>query len=66
MTASEQNEALETIHDVKILNKIARDYGEHPVQVCTWKKEFQQQTSKLFEQKRGLKPFDPIEKLDKF
>jgi transposase-like protein len=57
--------ALEAIHGVKTLNKIAQEYGVHPVQVSTWKKELQQQASTLFEQKRGPKPFDPTEDPEK-
>ncbi len=57
--------ALEAIHGVKTLNEIAQEYGVHPVQVSTWKKELQQQASTLFEQKRGPKPVDPIEDPDK-
>lgn len=43
--------ALEAIHSVKTLNEISQEYGVHPVQVSTWKKELQQQASTLFVQK---------------
>jgi len=36
--------------------KTVKEYGVHPVQVGQWKKEIQEQASKLFESKRGSKP----------
>jgi transposase len=56
---------LEAIHGVKTLNEIAQEYGVHPVQVSTWKKELKDQASTLFEQKRGPKPFDPVKDPEK-
>ena len=47
---------LEAIRGVKTINQIAQEYGVHPVQVGQWKKEIQEQASKLFEGKRGPKP----------
>src|SRR4051812_32902976 len=47
---------LEAIRGVKTINQIAQEYGVHPVQVGQWKKEIQEQASKLFLGKRGPKP----------
>ena len=46
---------LEAIRGVKTINQIAQEFGVHPVQVGQWKKEIQEQASKLFEGKRGPK-----------
>lgn len=46
---------LEAIRGVKTINQIAQEFGVHPVQVGQWKKEIQDQASKLFEGKRGPK-----------
>jgi len=51
--------ALEAIQGVKTLNEIGQEFGVHPVQVGTWKKELQEQASSLFETKRGPKPVEP-------
>ena len=51
--------ALEAIRGVKTLNEIGQEFGVHPVQVGTWKKELQEQASSLFETKRGPKPVEP-------
>jgi len=51
--------ALEAIHGVKTLNEIGQEFGVHPVQVGKWKKELQEQASRLFEMKRGPKPVEP-------
>ena len=37
--------ALEAIQGVKTLNEIGQEFGVHPVQVGTWKKELQEQAS---------------------
>lgn len=47
---------LEALRGVKTVNEIGQEYGVHPVQVGQWKKEIQEQASKLFEGKRGPKP----------
>ena len=39
--------------------RLGREFGVHPVQVGTWKKELQEQASSLFETKRGPKPVEP-------
>lgn len=47
---------LEALRGVKTTNEIGQAYGIHPVQVSQWKREIQEQASKLFEGKRGPKP----------
>ena len=47
---------LEALRGLKTINEIGQEYGVHPVQVGQWKKEIQEQASKLFEGKRGPKP----------
>jgi transposase-like protein len=47
---------LEAVRGVKTINEIGQEYGVHPVQVGQWKKEIQEQSSTLFEGKRGPKP----------
>lgn len=47
---------LEALRGVKTINEIGLAHGIHPVQVNQWKREIQEQASKLFEGKRGPKP----------
>ena len=47
---------LEAIRGVKSINDIGQEFGVHPVQVGTWKKEIQEQSKTLFDGKRGPKP----------
>ncbi len=51
--------AFEAIRGIKTVNEIGQDYGVHPTQAGTWKKELQEQASSLFDAKRGPKPADP-------
>lgn len=51
--------ALEAIRGVKTANEIGQAFGVHPIQVGLWKKELQEQASRLFDVKRGSKPLDP-------
>ena len=58
--------ALEAVHGVKTVNEIAQHYGVHPVQVSQWKKALVNDSSSVFEKKRGPKPkaeFETDEKL---
>lgn len=45
--------ALEAVRWVKTINEIAQEFGVHPTQVGLWKKELQEQTSSLFDARRG-------------
>ena len=47
---------LEAIRGVKSINDIGQEFGVHPVQVGTWKKEILEQAKTLFDGKRGPKP----------
>ena len=47
---------LEALREGQTINQIAQAHGVHPVQVSQWKKEIQEQASRLFEGKRGPKP----------
>jgi hypothetical protein len=47
---------LEAIRGIKTLNKIALEFGIHPVQVGQCKKEFQDHAKRLFEGKGSPKP----------
>ena len=51
--------ALEAIRGIRTVNELGQDFGGHPTQVGTWKKELQEQASSLFDGKRGPKPADP-------
>lgn len=58
--------ALEAVRGVKTVNEIAQHYGVHPVQVSQWKKALLEDSSSVFEKKRGPKPkaeFETDEKL---
>ena len=58
--------ALEAVRGVQTVNEIAQHYGVHPVQVSQWKKALLEDSSSLFERKRGPKPkaeFETDEKL---
>lgn len=58
--------ALEAVRGVKTVNEIAQHYGVHPVQVSQWKKALLDDSSSVFEKKRGPKPkaeFETDEKL---
>ncbi len=52
--------AFEAIRGIKTVNKMGQDYGVHPTQVGTWKKELQEQSPSLFDAKRSPKPADPF------
>jgi transposase-like protein len=47
--------ALEAIKALKTANEIAGEYDCHPAQVSMWKKEFLENASSLFENKRDKK-----------
>jgi hypothetical protein len=51
--------SLEAIHGIKTANGIGQEFEVPPAQVGLRKKELQEQTSSLFDAKRGLKPADP-------
>jgi len=58
--------ALEAIRGLKTANEIGQEYGVHPVQVSQWKKALLEDSSTLFDKKRGAKPkaeFQTDEKL---
>lgn len=58
--------ALEAVRGVQTVNEIAQHYGVHPVQVSQWKKALLEDSSSLFEKKRGPAPkaeFETDEKL---
>jgi transposase-like protein len=60
MSESKAKVALEAIRGVKTVNQIGQEFGIHPTQVGgLWKKELQEQASRLFDAKRGPKPADP-------
>ncbi len=48
--------ALEAVRGLKTATEIAQEYGVHPVQVSQWKKALLEDSSTLFDQKRGPKP----------
>jgi transposase-like protein len=47
--------AIEAIKALKTANEIAGDFECHPAQVSMWKKEFLENASSLFENKRDKK-----------
>ena len=47
--------AVEALKGVRSINDIAAEYGVHPGQVTTWKKELLDGGSALFERKNGRK-----------
>lgn len=51
--------ALEAIRGLKTVNEIAQAYGVHPTQVTQWKKIVQDETTSLFDIKRGPQPTAP-------
>ncbi len=46
---------LEALREGQTVNQIAQAYGVHPTQVNHWKREIQEQATRLFEGKRGPK-----------
>lgn len=50
--------ALEAIRGIKTVNEIGQENGVHPSQVAQWKKELIEQSSRVFDGKRGVKPLD--------
>jgi transposase len=57
--------AVEALRGIKTVNELAQEFGVHPTQVSMWKKELQEQTTTLFETKRGPKPVDPSASLER-
>lgn len=51
--------ALEAVKGSKTVNEIAQEYGVHPTQVGLWKKALLENSSQLFDVKRGIKAIDP-------
>lgn len=47
--------AIEAVKGLKTANEIAGEYDCHPAQVSMWKKEFLENASSLFENKRDKK-----------
>ncbi|SEK86447.1 Transposase [Halomonas daqiaonensis] len=48
--------ALEAVRGLKTANEIGQESGVHPVQVSQWKKALLEDSSTLFDKKRGPKP----------
>lgn len=48
--------AFEAIREKKTVNEIGMEFGVHPGQVATWKRELLAQGMTVFEGKRGPKP----------
>jgi transposase-like protein len=51
--------ALEAIRGLKTANELAQEFGVHPTQVAQWKKIVLDETTTLFDIKRGPQPTAP-------
>lgn len=56
---------LEAVRGVRTINEIAQEHNVHPQLVTQWKKEILENSSSLFDTKRGPKPVDESSPEDK-
>jgi transposase len=47
--------AIEAVKNQKTMNEIAQEFGVHPTQIGVWKKILVENSSQLFDEKRGKK-----------
>ena len=57
--------ALEAMKGIKTVNEIGQLFSVHPTQVSLWKKELQDQAASLFYAKRGPKPVDQSDNMER-
>ena len=64
-SAEKAKVALAAVKGIKTINEIAQEHGVHPTQVNQWKKELLDNVGSLFEGKRGPKPVNAENALDR-